>query len=132
MSNTYSCDVNGLLRASSCFMDKCMAEGDRKAIMIYARIKNLAALGGTDYSSNIKQLMIDSRQWRQRAEDELKAIAVYTALENAINDGASINLNANALAKAAKCLQVQCLGREDMNGLLGFLGCTITSQVKPD
>ena len=132
MSTTYSCDVNTLLKLSACFMDKCMADPDRKAIMIYARIKNLQALGGTNYSSNLKQLMIDSKNWRRRAEDELRAIAVYMTIENAINDGASINLNPNSLSTAAKCLGAQCLGKEDQNGILAYLGCTITTQTKPD
>ncbi len=130
--STYSCNVNGLLRAATCFQDKCMSDGDRKAIMIYARIKNLAAIGGTDYSANLKQLMIDSATWRKRAEDELRAIAVYMALENAINDGASINLNVNSLATAAKCLGVKCIGKEDQNALLAFLGCLITTTIHPD
>lgn len=128
----YSCDVNGLLKAATCFTDRCMGEPDRKAIMIYARIKNLAALGGTDYSANLKQLMIDSATWRKRAEDELRAIAVYIALENAIQDGASINLNANSLSTAAKCLKAQCLGKEDQNAILMYLGCLINRVDKPD
>lgn len=132
MANTYSCNVNGLLKAATCFTDKCMSDPDRKAIMMYARIKNLAALGGTDYSANLKQLMIDSATWRARAEDQLKAIAVYIALENAINDGASINLNVNALATAAKCYRAGCIGREDINGILAFLGCVLNTQIKPD
>ena len=132
MPNTFSCNVNGLLKAATCFQDKCMSDPDRKAIMIYARIKNLAALGGTDYSANLKQLMIDSATWRKRAEDELRAIAVYITLENAINDGASINLNVNSLSTAAKCLGAKCLGKEDQNGILAFLGCAINTQDKPD
>lgn len=132
MPNTFSCDVNGLLKASTCFSDKCMSDYDRKAIMIYARIKNLAAIGGPDYSSNTKQLLIDSAQWRKRAEDQLKAIWTYITLENAINDGATINLNVNSLATQAKCYGPACLGREDQNGILAFLGCALNTQVKPD
>ena len=128
----YSCNVNVLGNAASCFKDKCMSEGDRKAIMIYARIKNLAAIGGTDYSANLQQLMIDSATWRKRAEDELRAIAVYIALENAIQDGATINLNVNSLADAAKCLGAKCLGKEDQNGILAFLGCSINTLSEPD
>lgn len=131
MANTYSCDVNALGVLATCFQDKCMSDGDRKAITIYARIKNLAALGGTDYSSNLKQLLIDSANWRQRAEDELKAIAVYIALQNAVNDGASINTNVNSLAIAAKCFGPSCLGATDQNGVLAFLGCTIETTDHP-
>lgn len=132
MPNTYTCDVNTLMTLSKCYQDKCMADGDRKAIMIYARAKNLAALGGTDYSNNLKQLLIDSAAWRQRAENELRAIVVYETIQNAINDGASINTNTNSLATAAKCFGSMCLGKEDQNGILAFLGCTITTQTKPD
>lgn len=132
MGNTYTCDVNALMTLAKCFMDKCMSDGDRKGIMIYARIKNLAALGGTDYSSNLKQLMIDSATWRKRAEDELRAIITYETVQNAINDGASFSQNVNDLATASKCLGIECLGKEDQNGILAFLGCTITTQTKPD
>ncbi len=76
--------------------------------------------------------MIDSATWRKRAEDELRAIAVYFTVENAINDGASLDLNSSTLKTAAKCLGAQCLGKEDQNGLLAFLGCQITTQTKPD
>ncbi len=129
--STFSCNVNGLLRAATCFQDKCMSDGDRKAVMIYARTKNLAALGGTNYTSNLKQLMIDSVTWRKRAEDQLKAIKVYITLENAINNGASINLNVNSLMTAAKCLGTQCIGNEDQNGILAYLECVITTLDKP-
>lgn len=129
---TFSCNVNTLLISAACFTDKCMAQPDRDAITIYARIKNLAAIGGTDYSDNLKQLLIDSATWRKRAEDELKAIAVYVSLENAINDGANINLNVNSLMTAAKCLRTQCLGKEDLNGVLAFLACSINTNEKPD
>ena len=132
MSNTYSCNVNGLLKAASCFQDKCMSTQDRKALIIYARIKNLAALGGTDYSNNLAALMKDSITWQKRAKDELEAIAVYMALENAINDGATINLNVNSLAAAAKCLKAGCLGNEQLNGIGAFLGCAITTTIHPD
>lgn len=132
MANSYTCDVNALMTLSKCFQDKCMADPDRKAIMIYARTQNLKALGGTDYTNNLKQLLIDSAAWRQRAENELRAIVVYETIQNAINDGASINTNINALATAAKCLGANCLGKEDQNGILAFLGCTITTQTKPD
>jgi len=127
----YSCDVNGLMRAAACFQDKCMSDGDRKAIMIYGRIKNLAAVGGTDYSSNLQQLMIDSVKWRKRAEDELKAILTYITLENAIADGASINLNPNSLATAAKCLGVNCVGTQDQNGILMYLLCALNTIDQP-
>jgi hypothetical protein len=130
--STFTCDVNALMTLATCFQDKCMSDGDRKAIMIYARIKNLAAIGGTDYSANLAQLMIDSANWRKRAEDELRAILTYISLENAINDGASINLNVNSLAAAAACYRAGCLGKEDQNGILAFLGCTINTQTKPD
>lgn len=129
--STFSCNVNGLLRAATCFQDKCMSDGDRKAVMIYARTKNLAALGGTNYTSNLKQLMIDSVTWRKRAEDQLKAIKVYITLENAINNGASINLNVNSLMTAAKCMGPKCIGNEDQNGILAYLECVITTLDKP-
>ncbi len=131
MATSYSCNVNTLLVLAKCFADKCMGRVDRNAIKIYARIKNLAAVGGTDYSSNLKQLMIDSANWRKRSRDELDAIEVYEALQNATNNGASPGTDVNALAAAAKCVSSQCLGEADQLGVLGFLKCSIETNDKP-
>lgn len=109
-----------------------MSVNDREAVTIYLRIKNLAALGGTDYSNNLKQLMIDSIAWQKRAKHELEAIAVWITLQNAINDGASVSSSPNTLYIAAKCLVAKCLGKEQMNGIAAYLGCSINTLTKPD
>ena len=131
MANSYSCNVNTLLVLAKCFSDKCMGRVDRNALIIYARIKNLAALGGTDYSANLKQLMIDAANWRKRSRDELHAIEVYEALQNATNNGATPGTDVNALTTAAKCVSSECLGEADQLGLMGYLKCTIETQDKP-
>jgi len=131
MANTYSCNFNTLLTLAKCFSDKCTGRVDRNALIIYARTKNLAALGGTDYSSNLKQLMIDAGNWRNSSRDELHAVEVYEAIQNATNNGASLSSDANSLAASAKCFSSQCLGEADQLGVLGFLKCTIETQDKP-
>ena len=128
MADSYSCDLNALLGATACFQDKCMAQSDRDAVKIYARIKNLAALGGTDYSSDLTQLMDDAALWRLRSPDELAAVDVYITLQNAINNGASIDTAVSALATAIKCLKGQCVGTADAQGLLAYLKCAIETQ----
>lgn len=131
MPTNYSCNVNGLLLAANCYGDQCMAQPQRDALIIWARIKNLAAIGGVDYSNNLPRLMVDSATWRTRALDQLKAIEVYISLQNAIADGASINLNRNSLALAAKCIKAQCLGKVDTDGLKAFLNCSIETTDNP-
>lgn len=131
MPTNYSCNVNGLLTAAACFTDRCMGQPERDALIIWARIKNLAAIGGVDYSVNLSRLMVDSATWRVRALDQLRAIDVYIALQNAIGDGAVINLNPNSLALAAKCLKSQCLGKSDTDGIKAFLGCAISTTDNP-
>ncbi len=131
MANTYSCNPNTLAVLAKCFSDKCVGRVDRNALIIYARIKNLTALGGTNYESNIKQLMIDAGAWRNMSRDELHAIEVYEALQNATNNGATLSTSPNTLAIAAKCVSSQCVGEADQLGVLGFLKCTIETQDKP-
>ena len=131
MANTYSCNVNTLLVLAKCFADKCMGRVDRNALIIYARIKNLTALGGTNYESNLNQLMIDAANWRKRSRDELHAVEVYEALQNATNNGASLSSDVNSLVASAKCVGTYCLGEADQLGVLGYLKCTIETQDKP-
>lgn len=125
MATDFSCDLNTLILASACLSDNCMSQSDRDAFDIWVRIKALAAAGGTDYTSNLKQLMADSAIWRLRPPDTLKAVESWIDLLSANEDGAGLGTDARGILKSAHCLRGGCLGKEDAKGIKSFLKCAI-------
>ena len=125
-----STDVNQLLSDSACYKEFCMGDGSRLPIEIYARVQNLAAIGGTDYSNDLNGLLTATKTYQPLYEEQRKAIGVNIALVNAVADGAVIDTNVNSLKAESKCYE--CLGLETQKNLLLWLGIQINNFAKPD
>lgn len=126
----FSCDVATLVALSKCFMDPCLSDDDREAIEIYLRVQNLAAIGGADYTSDLNALLTDSKQYQTLSRIHRSAIALYIDMQNAVDNGASIGQDVNALKAAAKCYE--CIGDELKKQVLAYLKCQINALGKPD
>lgn len=127
----YTCNLNQLMVNSKCFKDPCLSATDRKGLDIHFKVRNLMAIGGTNYAANLSALMKDSAAWRHRAKHELDAIDLWIDWQNALDNGAVLELTPNALAAATKCVR-NCVGIEDLNGVLSYLKCSINTLGKPD
>ena len=124
------CTLNTLLTQAKCFEDQCLGEADREAILMYLRVKGLAAAGGTDYSSSLTTLLSDSKAWQiVVGENQRQAINLEIARQNAVANGASIGTTANALKTAARCMM--CIGTEFRKSVLLYLECQLNSLGKP-
>lgn len=132
MSATYSCDINTLLQLSACYSPACLGQPDREAIEIYVAVQELAAAGGTDYTGNIEQLLIDSSPWTKKSAEQIKQVELYQGVENAINAGASVPTDINELKADAKCFLGGCLGKERQRGIHAFLKCALGTRGFPD
>jgi hypothetical protein len=128
--STTSCAVNTLLARSKCFQKPCLGEIDLNAMEIYARVKNLAASGGTDYSASLHTLLVDSKEYQALPKDQRRAINLLLTIDNANDDGASVSYDPNVLESNAKCFK--CLGIELQVQLLLFLRCQLAKLNKPD
>lgn len=132
MSADYkSCNANDLVAAAACLTEPCTTELEREAIDIVVRVAELKAVGGTDYTSNLKQLLIDANGYRTLRQNQRCAIATYLDWQNAIFNGATFTDNTvNGLKKEARC--VECLGKEDKKAVLLFLKCKLNSVDEPE
>lgn len=128
--STTSCAVNTLLARSKCFQKPCLGEIDLNAMEIYARVKNLQAVGGTDYSASLNALLVDSKEYQALPKDQRQAINLLLSIDNAIDDGASVSYDPNVLKSNAKCYE--CLGVELQRQVLLFLRCSLAKLNKPD
>jgi hypothetical protein len=127
---TTTCDINVLLARSKCFQRACLGEIDLNSIEILARVKNLAASGGSDYTTNLNALLQDAKQYQVIPKDQRRQINVVLSIDNAIDDGASMSYDPNVLKSQAKCYE--CLGIELQLQLLLFLRCSLAKLDKPD
>jgi hypothetical protein len=129
-NTTTSCAVNTLLARAKCFEKNCLGEIDLNAMEIYARVKNLAASGGTDYSANLNALLVDSKQYQMLPKDQRRAINLVLSIDNANDDGAVVSYDPNVLKANAKCFE--CLGVELQYQVLLYLRCSLAKLDKPD
>lgn len=120
-----NCDVNTRLAAAGCFSGQCLGDSEREAIQLYARVANLAASGGTDFSTDLTALQEAAKEWQSLSQAELAAIDVQISVANAVANGASIETGANALKEASACYA--CLGAETRHQISEFLRCALSN-----
>lgn len=128
--STTSCSVNTLLARAKCYQKPCFGEINWNAMEIHARVQNLAASGGTNYSSNLNALLQDSKEYQALPKDQRRAINLLLSIDNANDDGASVSYDPNVLAAQSKCFE--CLGLELQLQVLLFLRCSLAKLDKPD
>jgi len=128
--STTSCDVNDLLQRSKCLQRACLGEISVNAIEILARVKNLAASGGSDFTSDLNGLLEASKQYQVLPKDQRRQINLLLSIDNANDDGASVPYDPNELESLSKCYQ--CLGIELQLQVLLYLRCSLAKLDKPD
>ncbi len=121
----FSCQLNPLILAAKCVSDACMSDMDRKAIKMYARIASLAASGGTDYRTRLSLLLHDSALWQLQPVDTLDTVDTYFTVLAANNNGAALGTDMRAILALAKCMRVNCLGKQQVRGVNEFLKCAL-------
>ena len=122
-----NCDLNDLKKRAACLMPRCLGEVDRSAIDIYVRAADLAAVGGTDYTANLTKLDSDAAAYSVLSVDEMKSIALYIDIQNAIQDGATFGGDASVehLKELSRCLE--CVGTDRRKGMLLYLKCALAA-----
>lgn len=121
-----SCNVDSTLIASSCFGVPCLSDSQREALQIYFRIKALAAIGGTDYSTTLNALQVAAGKWRILTENQRKQIETFDSYRNSTTNGATLDTDMDALTLAAKCYV--CLPSETRKNLLLYLRCLLNTR----
>lgn len=76
--------------AASCFGAPCIDKRTQKAIMVRSLVLELAALGGTNYSSNLSLLLSDTAKLRKLSPENRDAAMLKVNLNNATSAGAVI------------------------------------------
>jgi hypothetical protein len=101
-----TCTRDTLVASSKCFTVKNLEPHHRDALLVYFMVKELAAIGGTDYSAALTStLLTDSVALAKTLNaDERSAAVLAIAYNNAVAAGASVSTNINTLMGNIKCL----------------------------
>lgn len=127
--HTTSCDINDLISRSKCFQKNCLGPQDWDGIEILARVANLAASGGADYTNDPHALFEAAKAYQPIPSDTRKAIDLLLTIDNANDNSATVSYDPNVLkAQAAGFIS---LGTELQKQLLLFLKCQLGKLDKP-
>jgi len=122
MSNP-TCTRASLVEGSACLSGQVFSERQQKEIGIWFMVKELAALGGTDYSSAlVTTLVSDAVTLARTMNSSQRRTALLTILENnAIAAGATIPISPNELLGKVACLQ----NYPDLDSIILLLLCKL-------
>ena len=97
----------------------------QKAILIYVLTKYLNALGGTNYSGNFEQLIIDAANWPTMNPAQRSAALTEILIATANVHGAGISTDKTTLVAAANYLE----NAPNQDSLLLFLACALGAKL---
>jgi hypothetical protein len=132
MADFYPRDPIALRKLSACYIEPAMGEPYREGIEIHAKVKNLQAIGGANYDTNLPALLLASGYYKTFVCNEREAIRTYVTVQNALQDGATFvqGTSVNGLKKSARCYEQ--LPKEIRKNVLLFLSVAINLVDKPD
>lgn len=122
------CTVNGFITSAACF--KNFSSEQRKSLLIYFSVLELAAIGGTNYSAQMGSggtLFSSSVCYENLLIEKYVPPLPYLviAFNNAVNAGAAPATTVTLLAEAIKCLSNHTPAQKD--AMLLLLACQLGS-----
>lgn len=118
-----TCTAATLVEASPCLDDSVLPVPWQQAIRIWFMVKELQALGGTNYSASLNTTLIsDAVTLAKTMDKSMRRTALMTIYKNnAIAAGASIPSDSNTLRDNVKCFVYY----PDLNSLELLLLCKL-------
>ena len=105
MSNPV-CSKATLVAASACYNGTRLSDHEQLALKVFFDLKQLAAIGGTDYSSAIPTLAAAANTLTCGFKPaDFEAAKLVIASNNATAAGATLPSTQAALAEAVRCLE---------------------------
>lgn len=115
-------NVFTLVDASGCYSGQTLGLADQKAIDINLLVLQLAAIGGTNYTGNLNQLITDSACYATLLPDVLRQVNLQIDKLNAVTAGATVG------TLEAQIVQAACIrnaSKEQMDAALLFLKASL-------
>lgn len=97
--------MSNFISAAACFQN--LDASEQKALMVYLKVKELAALGGTDYTAQLGHsgtLNTAAAAYKTMKDWQVNLALLVIEQDNANSAGAEISTNIQTLMDEIKCL----------------------------
>lgn len=99
------CTRDTLIESGACLNGNLLSEHDRKVRQVWFMAKQLAAVGGNDYTADIEGLNTDANTMTcGMSSNDKKTAEIVIEKNNAVAAGAAISSDKDTLAGDVKCL----------------------------
>lgn len=100
------CTRATLISGSACYRAPRLSTHDQTTRLVYFKMLELAAIGGTNYANAVNTLFVDANNLSCGMQpDDFIAADIRIAENKAIAAGATIPATGDAIADAIKCLK---------------------------
>ena len=101
-----TCTRDTLISSAACLNGKVLSSQQKQARKVWFMAKQLAAVGGEDYTADLAALNTDADTLTCGMQpDDLDSSELVIEYNNAVAAGASVNTNKDSLAADVKCLE---------------------------
>lgn len=117
-----TCSNTQFVDDATCYQKHILNAKQQKALLIYAKALELAAIGGTDYTDALSTTLVeDAPCWL--TVDQKIAATINVAFVNAAGSGATVPADLDDKIAAIKCLLL--VDPEKMDAILLWLTCQL-------
>ena len=122
-----TCSTTTLITNAACYRSSSIDPIQQKSLLIYGKILELAAIGGTDYTAAMTSTLLTdtSALTGPLSQDDLTAANISTQFVNAAAAGASVPDTIQNKIAAVKCLQHLPGGMLALNRIDALLNCKL-------
>lgn len=122
------CTSTQVVDQAACYLESAIRPSQRRALYLYARVLELAAIGGTDYASALTTTLLTDAQGMtcRLNEDQIAAAKTNLAFINAAAAGASVPSTLAEKMEIVKCLDDLAQNDPQLTDLVDlFLTCQL-------
>ena len=119
------CTATTLITNGACYRQSSINPIQQKALLIYAKVLELAAIGGIDYTAELVGDLLTDSACPPTEPDNIRAANVAVAFANATSAGATVPDTIQTKIDAVKCLQNVSGGLERLEQIDLLLNCQL-------
>ena len=119
------CNATTLITNAACYHRTQLNPIQQQSLLIYAKVLELAAIGGTDYRTEMTGDLLTDAACPPSHEDDITAARIAVAFANATEAGATVPADINDKLDAIACLQHVPGGANVLNRIDLLLTCKL-------
>lgn len=120
-----TCTLVTLVDNAACYRQSALNPIQQKALLVYAKVLELEAIGGTDYTAALTTTLLEDTACPPYTADHIRAANVAVAFNNADAAGATVPTDIQDALAAVKCLQHVPGGMATLDRIDVFLNCSL-------